>query len=208
MSLTAEMLETSIRNVAERDAHVREALLAVGLPEPRGRPSGFPALLRIMVAQQLSVKAAATIHGRLEALLGEITPANLLAQPDEALRAAGLSRQKAAYAKALAETCANGDLDFSTIGSLSDDEAITVISGVKGFGRWSAEIYLMFCEGRPDIWPSADLGLQAGLHRLKALAARPTPRETLTLVESWRPHRSAMAIFLWHYYAKTAAPIG
>jgi len=208
MSLTARHLEQAISHVAERDAHVRAALGVVGLPEPRIRPAGFAALLRIMVAQQLSVKAAATIHARLEALMGEATPRNLLAQDDDALRAAGLSRRKVAYARALAEACAAGQLDFAAIGQLDDDDAISVISSVKGFGRWSAEIYLMFCEGRPDIWPAADLGLQAGLHRLKALAARPTAKDTIPLVEPWRPHRSAMALFLWHYYARTAAPLG
>jgi DNA-3-methyladenine glycosylase II len=193
--------------VAERDAHVRDALGMIGLPEPRIHTAGFPALLRIMVAQQLSVKAAATIHGRLEALMGEPTPQNLLAQEDEALRTAGLSRQKVVYARALANACAGGHLDFTAIGRLEDDAAIEAIASVKGFGRWSAEIYLMFCEGRPDIWPSADLGLQAGLHRLKALPARPTAKDTIPLVEPWRPHRSAMALFLWHYYARTAAPL-
>jgi DNA-3-methyladenine glycosylase II len=208
MSLTAEYLEQAIARVAEEDAHVRQAVKLVGLPEPRIRPAGFPALLRIMVAQQLSVKAAATIHRRLEALMGEVTPEHLLAQTDEALRTAGLSRQKVVYARALADACAQGQLDFPAIGRLGDDDAITALSSVKGFGRWSAEIYLMFCEGRPDIWPSADLGLQAGLHRLKTLGARPTARETIPLVEPWRPHRSAMALFLWHYYARTAAPLG
>lgn len=207
MSLTADRLAASISRVAEEDLHVRQALADIGPPEPRIREPGFPSLLRIMVAQQLSVKAAATITGRLEALLGETTPAALLAQPDEALRTAGLSRQKAAYARALADASRSGALDFSTIGELGDDEAIERIASVKGFGRWSAEIYLMFCEGRPDIWPAADLGLQAGLHRLKALNARPKARETLEIVEPWRPHRSAMALFLWHYYAKTAAPV-
>lgn len=208
MSLTADRIEAAIASVAERDADVYAAFALIGAPAPRIRPGGFPALLRIMVAQQLSVKAAATIHGRLEALLGEITPQTLLAQPDDALRTVGLSRPKVTYARALAQACTNGDLDFSHINSLPDDDAMEVISSVKGFGRWSAEIYLMFCDGRSDIWPAADLALQAGLHRLKGLDARPSARDTIPLVEAWRPHRSAMALFLWHYYANSTAPLG
>ena len=208
MGLNAEQIETAVASVAERDAHVRDGLRAVGLPEPRIGEPGFPSLLRVMVAQQLSVKAAATIWARLEALLADVTPETLLAHSDDALRGAGLSRQKAAYARTLAEASASGALDFAAIAGLSDEDAVAEISAVKGFGRWSAEIYLMFCEGRPDLMPAADLGLQAGLQRLKGLETRPTAKDMPALVEPWRPHRSAMALFLWHYYAKTAAPVG
>lgn len=207
MGLSAEQIETAITHVAKCDDAVRQGLATVGLPAPRIGEPGFAAMLRIMVAQQLSVKAAATIWARLEALLGTVTPGSLMAQDDDALRGVGLSRQKAAYARELAGATLAGALDFTAIPNLCDEDAVAMISAVKGFGRWSAEIYLMFCEGRPDLMPAADLGLQAGLQRLKALESRPTAKEMPALVDHWRPHRSAMALFLWHYYAKTDAPL-
>ncbi|MFZ5609910.1 MAG: DNA-3-methyladenine glycosylase family protein [Pseudomonadota bacterium] len=207
MGLAAKELEKSIRAVARRDTHVRAALKAIGMPSPRAGEPGFATLLAIMLGQQLSIKAAATIRRRLIELLGEVTPEAVLCQSEEALRAVGLSRQKVAYARALATAVAQGALDFNALARLPDEEAGAAIRAVKGFGQWSADIYLLFCEGRPDIWPAGDLALQVALQRLKGLAARPTAKESLSHVAPWRPHRGAMAVFLWHYYANSAAPI-
>lgn len=215
MGLTSEQLAAGLKVVAEADARVAEALARVGLPEPRHRPRGYNALLRTLIAQQISVHAARSIYARLETELGDLeTPETLLAADDERLRSCGLSRPKIVYARSLAEAVASGRLDFEALQRMDDEEAIAVLSSVKGFGRWSAEIYLLFAEGRPDIWPADDLALQEAVRRLAKLDERPRAKAARLLAEQWRPHRGAMAIFGWHYYAATSriqddkAPIG
>ncbi|HEY4545979.1 MAG TPA: DNA-3-methyladenine glycosylase 2 family protein [Pedomonas sp.] len=215
MGLTSEQLAAGLNQIAKTDPRVAQALARVGLPEPRHRPCGYNALLRTLIAQQISVHAARSIYAKLEAGLGNLeTPEAVLAAEDETLRACGLSRPKIVYARSLAEAVASGRLDFEALRHMGDEEAIAVLSSVKGFGRWSAEIYLLFAEGRPDIWPADDLALQEAVRRLTGLAERPKMKATRQLAEIWRPHRGAMAIFGWHYYAATSkaqndkAPIG
>lgn len=203
MGLTAEQLDLSLRAVAAQDPAVREALATVGLPAPRVAARGYAALLRALVAQQLSVKAAASIHGRLAALIPLDDPHALLAQDDENLRACGLSRPKIVYARALAQAVISGQLALHALPD-DDDAAVAAISSVKGFGRWSAEVYLLFAEGRADILPAGDLALQEAARRLLRLEARPTDKALRDIGTRWSPHRGAMAIFLWHYYANTA----
>ncbi len=203
MGLTAEQLDLSLRAVAAQDPAVREALATVGLPAPRVAARGYAALLRALVAQQLSVKAAASIHGQLAALIPLDDPHALLAQDDETLRACGLSRPKIVYARALAQAVISGQLALHALPD-DDDAAVAAISSVKGFGRWSAEVYLLFAEGRADILPAGDLALQEAARRLLRLEARPTDKALREIGTRWSPHRGAMAIFLWHYYANTA----
>ncbi len=180
------------------------ALAAAGYPEPRIRPTGYVTLLRTIVGQQVSVAAAASVWGRLEALLGEGLPPDVLLSTDfEALRACGLSRQKQGYARSLCELILAGSLDLENLPQ-DDEAAIAELVQIRGIGRWSAEIYLLFAEGRPDIWPAGDLAVQAGLHKILGLAARPSEKETRALAESWRPHRGAAAIFTWHCYNNAA----
>ena len=122
---------------------------------------------------------------------------------DEALRAGGLSRQKAGYARSLADEVTSGRLDLANLPG-DDEEAIAALVRIKGIGRWSAEIYLLFAEGRPDIWPAGDLAVQAGLAKLLNLPERPSEKATRQLAEKWRPHRGATAIFTWHCYNNPA----
>lgn len=215
MGLTSEQLAAGLAHIAANDPRVAESLARIGLPEPRHRPRGYNALLRTLIAQQISVHAARSIYAKLEAGLGNLeTPETVLAADDERLRACGLSRPKVIYARSLAEAVASGRLDFEALRHMEDEEAIAVLSSVKGFGRWSAEIYLLFAEGRPDIWPADDLALQEAVRRLGKLDERPKAKATRLFAENWRPHRGAMAIFSWHYYAVTSetqedkAPIG
>jgi DNA-3-methyladenine glycosylase II len=141
---------------------------------------------------------------KLEELLGEDLPAEkLLAQDFDALRACGLSRQKQGYARSLCELVATGTLSLDSLPE-EDEVAIAELVQVKGIGRWSAEIYLLFAEGRPDIWPAGDLAVQAGLGRILGLAERPSEKETRALAEAWRPHRGAVAILTWHCYNNPA----
>ncbi|MCH8683734.1 DNA-3-methyladenine glycosylase family protein [Pedomonas mirosovicensis] len=215
MGLTTEQLAAGLEALAVIDPRVAEALSRVGLPEARHRPRGYNALLRTLIAQQISVHAARSIYAKLEATLGDLdSPAAVLTADDETLRGCGLSRPKISYARSLAEAVASGRLDFEALRSMDDEAAIAVLSSVRGFGRWSAEIYLLFAEGRTDIWPADDLALQEAVKRLMALEERPKAKATRLLAENWRPHRGAMAIFGWHYYAATSkaqddkAPIG
>ncbi len=207
MGLSAEQLSSALDMLAGIDPAVATALERVGYPEPRKRLRGYEALLRTIVGQQVSVAAAASIWRKLEAALGGVfTPDALLAADEAPLRAAGLSRQKIGYARSLAEEVASGRLDLDAL-PVDDEAAIAALVQVKGIGRWSAEIYLLFAEGRPDIWPAGDLAVQIELGRILGLPERPSERATRALVEHWRPHRGAAAIFLWHHYGVAKQPI-
>ena len=204
MGLTAEQLRTGLDAIAEREPSFARALSLAGYPEPRIRERGYRTLLRTIVGQQVSVAAAASVWRKLEAELGEdMAPDVLLAAEFDALRACGLSRQKQGYARSLCELVAGGELDLENLPT-DDEEAIAELVRIKGIGRWSAEIYLLFAEGRPDIWPAGDLAVQAGIGRILALPERPSERETRALAEPWSPHRGAAAILTWHCYNNAA----
>jgi DNA-3-methyladenine glycosylase II len=204
MGLSADALELGLDAIAAKEPAIARALDAAGYPEPRIRPTGYATLLRTIVGQQVSVAAAASVWKRLEDLLGEgIAPEALLAAEFEALRGCGLSRQKQGYARSLCELVAAGTLDLENLAQ-DDEEAIAQLVRIKGIGRWSAEVYLLFAEGRTDIWPAGDLAVQAGLHKILALEARPSEKEARDLAEPWRPYRGAAAIFTWHCYNNPA----
>ncbi len=204
MGLTAGQIKESLDWVAAREPGIDRALKAAGYPEPRIRDRGHVTLLRAIVGQQVSVAAAASMWNKLEAEVGEaVDPTQLLARDFDTLRACGLSRQKQGYARSLCELVEAGALDFHALPA-DDEEAIVLLTQIKGIGRWTAEIYLLFAEGRPDIWPAGDLAVQAGLGKILGLEARPTEKETRALAEDWRPHRGATAIFTWHCYNNPA----
>ena len=201
MGLSAEQLRTSLDALAKREKRIGAALKATGYPEPRLREPGYTTLLRTIVGQQVSVAAAASVWNKLAALLGEgCAPEKLIAQDFDALRACGLSRQKQGYARSLAELVISGALPLDALPK-DDEEAITYLTQVKGIGRWSAEIYLLFAEGRGDIWPAGDLAVQEGVKRILCLDERPSEKAIREIAEAWRPHRGAAAIFTWHVYA-------
>ena len=204
MGLTGEQLRAGIDAVAAREPMLAAAVARVGYPEPRIREPGYRTLLRTIVGQQVSVAAAASVWAKMEALLGEdMPPADLLTREFDELRACGLSRQKQGYARSLCELVSGGTLDLHRLPA-DDEEAISALTLIKGIGRWSAEIYLLFAEGRPDIWPAGDLAVQAGIGRILGLEARPSEPETRALAEDWRPYRGAVAIFTWHCYNNPA----
>lgn len=204
MGLQAHKIREGLDWIAAREPGIAHALERTGYPEPRIRPRGYTTLLRTIVGQQVSVAAAASIWNKLEAVLGEgLPPERLLAADYDALRACGLSRQKQGYVRSLCELAQGGEIDFSTLPA-DDEEAIALLTRIKGIGRWSAEIYLLFAEGRPDVWPAGDLAVQAGLHKLLGLDTRPSEKQTRARAEAWRPHRGAAAIFTWHCYNNPA----
>lgn len=200
MGLGQEQLRKSMDALAEIEPGFAAALGRVGYPEPRIRPPGYETLLRTIVGQQVSVKAAAAVWAKLEALLGQgCAPEKLLASDFDALRGCGLSRQKQGYARSLAELVVSETLDLHNLPQ-DDEEAIASLVAVKGIGRWSAEIYLLFAEGRPDMWPAGDLAVQIEIGRILGLPDRPSEKQTRQLAEAWRPHRGAAAIMSWHHY--------
>lgn len=207
MGLSADQLRASIDALSGLEPSIAASVAKIGYPEPRIREPGYETLLRTIVGQQVSVAAAASIWRKLEAAVGtDLAPEALIAASDESLRGAGLSRQKASYARSLAEELTSGRLDLHALPK-DDEEAIKALTAIKGIGRWSAEIYLLFAEGRADVWPAGDLAVQIALGRIKGLDARPTEKLTRTLAEGWRPHRGAAAIFLWHHYGNDKNPV-
>lgn len=199
--LAADAIAAALDRLAGLDADVARALQRIGQPAPRQRPPGFATLLRIMVAQQVSTRSAAAIWERLEqACAPAVTAEGFLKLDLAALQGIGLSRRKIAYGQGLAEAVASGALDLEALAHLPEDEGIAAISALHGFGRWSAEIYLLFALGRCDVFPADDLALQVAMQRLKGLERRPERKTMDRLAEPWRPWRGPGAIFLWHYY--------
>ena len=200
MGLTNAQLREHLDAVAADDAIVAAAIERCGYPEERIRSTGYRTLLRTIVGQQVSVASAAAVWNKLEAELGEdMLPQDLLARDFDTLRACGLSRQKQGYARSLCELVASGDLAFDNLPE-DDEAAIAELTRIKGIGRWSAEIYLLFAEGRPDIWPAGDLAVQIEIGRILGLPERPSEALTRQVAEGWRPHRGAAAIMAWHHY--------
>jgi len=169
--------------------------------EWRSRPGGYEGLFRMIVEQQVSVAAAAAIWKRVvEGLDGEITPEAVLARDPEQLRAFGLSGQKAKYGREIALAHVEGRIDFDHLERLSDEDAIARLVSIKGVGKWTAETFLMFCEGRTDVFPGGDIALQEAMRWIDGAALRPTEKQAYARAEIWRPHRSVAAHLLWGWY--------
>lgn len=175
---------------------------------PREEGTHFGALVRSIVYQQLSGKAAGTIHGRLRALYDDRdpTPAELLATPEATLRGVGLSRQKMSYLLDLAARVERGELPLDAVHELGDDELTTALVQVKGIGRWTAQMFLMFRLGRADVLPDLDLGIQKGLQRAYGLRKMPTPKDVLRHGEKWAPYRTIASWYLWRLLDIPAEP--
>ena len=198
--MNADQIRAGMDALAAIEPAFAAGLARVGYPGPRLRERGFATLLRTIVGQQVSVASADAVWRKLGAVVGDASdPHAVAAASDEQLRAAGLSRQKAGYARSLADEVTSGRLPLHALPA-DDEEAIAALVRVKGIGRWSAEIYLLFAEGRPDIWPAGDLAVQIEVGRLLGHDARPSEKQVRDLAEPWRPHRGAAAIFAWHHY--------
>ena len=200
MVRTKSSIRDHVQALAERDPVFAGVVEKHGVPEPRNSERGAQTLLRTIVGQQVSVAAARSMWAKLEAAFGSPPDLQLLlAATDEKLRAAGMSRQKSGYIRSLAELVISGELDLEKLPD-DDDEAIALLTKIKGIGRWSAEIYLLFAEGRADVFPAGDLAVLVELGRLMGLKEKPTEKQLRELAEAWRPYRGAAAILAWHSY--------
>jgi DNA-3-methyladenine glycosylase II len=178
----------------------RAILERAGMPRFRRRRNGFPTLLHIILEQQVSIDAAAAMHRRLAGLCQPLAPTPFLGLDDATLRRCGFSRQKMDYARRLAAAVASGAFDFTRLAEADDAAALAALIGLKGIGRWSAEIYLIFALGRADVWPAADLGLQLGVAECLGLADRPSEPVLRQIGEAWQPWRSVAACLFWQSY--------
>ena len=193
-------LDKGLQALSSLDIDIKQALASLGPPEPRVRPRGFETFLSTLVSQQISTSAAAAIMTRVKNLMPDCTAASLTKISDAELRGAGLSYRKIEYARGLTEAILSGNFNPEALVTMTDDAAIDQITLLRGFGKGSAEIYLMISLGRTDIVPADDLALQVALGKLKGLSDRPSPTQARQLTAHWSPWRSAGALFLWHYY--------
>ncbi len=201
--ITAGTLPRAIAELAARDPDLARAHAEAGVPPLRhGRPD-FATLIRIICSQQVSTASTKAILGRLGEVARPLVPETLLALDEATLRRVGFSRQKISYARGLAADLIEGRLDLGALARLDDEAAIAELVKVRGIGRWTAEIYLLFALKRADVWPVDDLAVVVATQRLKGLAQRPSRAEMIEIGEPWRPWRSAAARLLWHYYRTT-----
>jgi DNA-3-methyladenine glycosylase II len=182
------------------EAVFAEILERAGPPRFRRRRNGFGTLLHIILEQQVSIDAAAAMHHRLVGLCRPLRPETFLGLDDATLRSCGFSRQKMGYARDLAASVVAGRFDFARLARCDDDAALAELLAIRGIGRWSAEIYLLFALGRPDIWPAADLGLQVAIGENLGLGTRLGEVELRRRGEAWRPWRSVAACLFWQSY--------
>ena len=200
MSLAPDAIRTARDHLAAVDRALKLADKATPEFVWRSWEGGFAGLIKIIVGQQVSVHAADAIWARLQAGTGGVSVATILNYDIDGLKAFGLSKPKARYTLAIAEAARDGDIDFETLPNLNDEVALTALTSLIGVGRWTAEVYLTFCEGRLDFFPAGDLALQEGLRMAEGAEDRLNEKQLYARAEAWRPHRGVAAHLLWAYY--------
>ncbi|HEU5460467.1 MAG TPA: hypothetical protein VFU83_08220 [Pyrinomonadaceae bacterium] len=201
--LTQKSLGLAARELAARDETLAAILATYGDPPLWRRATGFTTLVHIILEQQVSLKSAKSMLTRLQASIDPFTPLRFIELGDGYLRSLGVTRQKSSYLLHLSECIANGELSFTKLARMNDDDARLALTRIKGIGSWSADVYLLMAMRRADIWPSGDLALAVAMKELKGLSTRPGPDELEKLAEQWRPHRAVAARMLWQFYLST-----
>jgi DNA-3-methyladenine glycosylase II len=202
-SLTSTHIKKALNELADRHERIAMSLAQVGYPSERRQPHGFEPLARIVVGQQVSTKAAESIAEKLRLTLGGMISAEaVLSTQTDTLRSAGLSGQKASYIQTLAEAVATNTLDLEALPRLNDEDALKQLTSLRGFGVWSAQMYLMFSLGRTDIWPSGDLAVRVGFGDLMGFDERLSIKDTDNLASPFAPYRSALALLCWRFYSQ------
>jgi DNA-3-methyladenine glycosylase II len=198
--LTRRTLLVAVRELAETDPALAASVERFGPPPLWAREPSFATLVHLILEQQVSLASARAAFDRLGgALAGDVVPNGFLELSDAELRAIGFSRQKAGYARDLATALADG-FDLEGLGTLPDDEVRANLMGLRGIGRWTADIYLIMCLRRPDVWPHGDQALATAARELLELPAQPTFDALEERARSWQPHRATAARILWHHY--------
>jgi DNA-3-methyladenine glycosylase II len=200
LTLTADSFSDTVDHLITADRDLARLVETHGTPVFWQRPAGFPSLVLFILEQQVSLASAAAAYRRLSSRLGLMTPERLLASTPEDLRTDGVSRQKDRYLRELARAITNGELDLSALSTMDDDTVRSQLTFIPGIGRWTADVYLLACLGRPDLWPVADRALQVATAEALTLPEVPTPSRLALIGERWRPHRSTAARLLWHGY--------
>jgi DNA-3-methyladenine glycosylase II len=193
-------LREAVQHLSERDPQLREIVDRWGTPPLWARTPGFPTLIRIILEQQVSLPAAATLYKRLVRHAGGMTPSAIAALGVEGLREFGLTRQKSAFCHGLAVRVLDGSLDLAAVSRAPDDEGRAMLLSVHGLGPWSVDIYFLMALRRPDIWPQGDLALAVTLRDAMGLARVPTRDEQREIAQRWRPWRSVAARIVWTEY--------
>lgn len=196
-----EVLEAHLGRLAECDPRLAPVIEQCEEVPLRQSNDGFEGMAKIVVGQQVSVAAASAIWGRFAALMENVCAAEFLAHPEEAVRGAGLSASKFRTLCAVAEAEQSGALRFDHLAELPPEMAIDTLTQIKGIGPWTAEIYLLFCLGHPDIFPAGDLALQKMVGHINGLKDVPKEKETRALSEIWSPYRGAASRLMWRYFA-------
>ena len=199
-SLTPDSLAEGLAFLSAAEPDFARIHRRLGAPPMWARMPGFPTLVYIILEQQVSLASAKAAYTKLEQACGAITPQAFLRFSDEELKTIGFSRQKAGYCRGLARTILDGELDLDGLDSLPDEQVHAALTGIKGIGPWTANIYLLMVLLRPDIWPAGDLALAVAYQKLKQLPARPGTQELDAIAERWRPWRAVAARLLWHDY--------
>lgn len=196
---TEEDIRSGLAGLLRLDPRLEEISQTAGAIPLRRRSADFEGLAQIITGQQVSVASAAAIFARFQALVSPLTAEHLNTFPDEALAGCGLSRPKIRTLRAVALACGEG-LDLARLADAPADEAHARLCTIKGIGRWTADIFLLFCAGHPDVFPSGDLALQIAVRDALGLADRPAPRVLDELAERWSPHRAIAARLFWAWY--------
>lgn len=195
-----DRLDAGIRALARRDRDLARIHRDWGTPRFPRRPASFATLLRIILEQQLSLDIAARLWVRLHAHCAPLTPARFLEMDEAVLKQCGFTRQKIGYARGLSAAILERRFSPEGLAALEDDAAMAELVALKGIGRWSAEVFLLFALGRPDVWPAEDLALRIAFQWLKELPERPSGAALRAFGEAWRPWRSVAACLLWQFY--------
>jgi len=199
-SLTRALVTEGARHLAARDEDLARIHQRLGDPPIWGRRPGFPALVKIILEQQVSLRSAAAMYRRIDEHVGGMSPHNINRTGVAGLRQIGVTRQKAAYCHGLARRVLDGTLDLGAVSRASDDAGRRMLLDVPGLGPWSVDIYFLMALRRPDVWPRGDLALASALRDIKGLRALPSHEQQLKLSQAWAPWRSVAARILWAHY--------
>ncbi|PPR12224.1 MAG: putative bifunctional transcriptional activator/DNA repair enzyme AlkA [Alphaproteobacteria bacterium MarineAlpha11_Bin1] len=198
--LTTEAFNEALIILAQRDADLGKIIKEFDNPPMLRRSGGFRTLVLLILEQQVSVSSARATFDRLIMIAGKLTPRRAIELSDEEFRGSGISRQKTRYIRHLSHCLLDKTLRIQRLPYLDDDSVREQLTQVKGIGSWTAEVYLLMCLQRPDVWPVGDIALQAAAHEIKGLQMRPGPQELMNIGDRWRPWRGVAARILWHHY--------